>query len=276
LSEITREQLLDEAKSLAARQGQDFVLRTDFKRETGISDNQILKYFDSWTEFFEAAGLAPQVAKQISEQELMEAAHDALGDCKELPTFTRFAKLVPYSQGAYRRRWGTWTSFLEAFTNWVAEREPDFHLLSELRDRVVQPAASAPEQDATESSRAHKWSPTDGRRFGPFLNFRGLQHAPINEQGVVFLFGMVSWELGYVVESVATGFPDCEAKRRIKTSPETWQRLRLEFEYESRNFVDHGHDPTACDLIVCWKHNWDDCPIEVLELSSAIADLDDG
>jgi hypothetical protein len=27
------------------------------------------------------------------------------------------------------------------------------------------------------------------------------------------------------------------------------------------------HEARDCDLIVCWKHNWEDCPLEVLELS---------
>ena len=35
-----------------------------------------------------------------------------------------------------------------------------------------------------------------------------LQHAPINEQGVVYLFGMVSHELGFLVEAVQTGFQE--------------------------------------------------------------------
>src|SRR5207245_5743405 len=99
--------------------------------------------------------------------------------------------------------------------------------------------------------------------------FRGLRHEPVNEQGVVLLFGMLAKELGYVVEAVQTGFPDCEAMRKI--TPERWQRVHIEFEFESRNFRDHGHPPTGCDVIVCWRHNWDDCPegiIEVVELSS--------
>jgi len=74
------------------------------------------------------------------------------------------------------------------------------------------------------------------RQYGGFLNFRGLQHAPINEQGVVFLFGVIARELGYVVESVATGFPDCEAKRQVSKSRDTWERVRIEFEFRSRNF----------------------------------------
>jgi len=106
--------------------------------------------------------------------------------------------------------------------------------------------------------------------YGDFINFRGLQHAPVNEQGVVFLFGMICRELGYVVESVRSGFPDCEAKRQIPGPKGKWQRVRIEFEFESRTFRSHGHDPDQCDVIVCWEHNWPDCSIEVLELRSSM------
>ncbi len=110
----------------------------------------------------------------------------------------------------------------------------------------------------------------DRPAYGEPMDFPTLRHEPVNEQGVVLLFGMVAKHLGYVVESVQAGFPDCEAKRQI--APKRWQRVNLEFEFESRNFRDHGHPLTGCDVIVCWHHNWEDCPkhIEVLELSTLI------
>jgi hypothetical protein len=51
--------------------------------------------------------------------------------------------------------------------------------------------------------------------------------------------------------------------------------VNLEFEFESRNFRDHGHPLTGCDVIVRWRHNWPVCPahIEVLELSTLIKSL---
>jgi hypothetical protein len=52
--------------------------------------------------------------------------------------------------------------------------------------------------------------------------------------------------------------------------PGVWQRVRIEFEFESRNFLAHGHDVTGCELIVCWNHNWEGCPLEVLELRSVV------
>ncbi len=96
----------------------------------------------------------------------------------------------------------------------------------------------------------------------------------MNENGVIFLFGMVALELGYVVESITPGFPDCEAKRRISKSADTWERVRIEFEFESRSFMVHGHDVSSCDVIVCWEDNWEACPIEVLELKTAIQELE--
>jgi hypothetical protein len=93
--------------------------------------------------------------------------------------------------------------------------------------------------------------------------------APTNELGVVFLFGTVAREMGFMVLRLQTEFPDCEALREV--APGRWQRVRIEFEYESRNFLAHQHSVAGCDLIVCWNHNWEDCPLEVLELKKAIS-----
>jgi hypothetical protein len=82
-----------------------------------------------------------------------------------------------------------------------------------------------------------------------------------------------SRQLGFVIESMQAAFPDCEAK--IEVEPGRWQHFRIEFEYESRNFRDHRHDPDKCDLIVCWRHNWKDCPpnLQVLELSQVVRQM---
>jgi len=95
-------------------------------------------------------------------------------------------------------------------------------------------------------------------------------YQPVNEMGVMVLFSMLAQQLGFVIESVQGGFPDCEAK--IEVEPGRWQHFRIEFEYESLQFKKHGHDPSQCDLIVCWRHNWKNCPpnIQVLELSKIV------
>ncbi len=96
------------------------------------------------------------------------------------------------------------------------------------------------------------------------LNLAPMATAPENENGVLFLFGTLARELGFVVLKVRPGFPDVLALRRLANGK--WQWVRVEVERDSRNFVLHGHDVKGCDLIVCWENNWSDCPIEVLEL----------
>ena len=46
---------------------------------------------------------------------------------------------------------------------------------------------------------------------GELINFRGMVWAPVNEQGVVFLFEKIAHELGMYVEVVRPGYPDCIA-----------------------------------------------------------------
>jgi hypothetical protein len=138
---------------------------------------------------------------------------------------------------------------------------------------LVQPAADGalPLPQTAAVSAGEELPGVSENFYGGLIRFRSLEHAPINEQGVVFLFGMICKDLGYVVEMLKSGFPDCEAKREVR--PGIWRRVRIEFEFRSRTFRSHGHDPGQCDVIVCWEDNWPDCPIEVQELKSLLPRL---
>lgn len=88
-----------------------------------------------------------------------------------------------------------------------------------------------------------------------------LDYEPDNEQGVVYLFSSRARSHGLRVERIQGGFPDCIAYRNGK-------RVRIEFEYRSRNFAVHRHKPRGCDWIVCWIHDWPAVPsgLRVVEL----------
>ncbi|HET9165409.1 MAG TPA: hypothetical protein VFP11_05390, partial [Candidatus Angelobacter sp.] len=90
--------------------------------------------------------------------------------------------------------------------------------------------------------------------LGAPMPLPAMAYEPVNEMGVMVLFSMMAQQLGFVIEAVQSGFPDCEAK--IEVEPGRWQHFRIEFEYESLQFKKHGHDPSHCDMIVCWRHNW--------------------
>jgi len=109
--------------------------------------------------------------------------------------------------------------------------------------------------------------------YGRPLPMPELLHEPINEGGVMVAFGAVERRLGFAIRQVRRTFPDCEAVREVARGQ--WQPVWIEFEFESRNFLLHGHDPRKCDVIVCWVHNWPECPknIEVIELSKVIREM---
>jgi hypothetical protein len=98
-----------------------------------------------------------------------------------------------------------------------------------------------------------------------------LTFAPTNEAGVLAAFTYYARDLGFIIQRLQAAFPDCEAMREV--GPNRCQRVLIEFEYESRNFLEHLHPIAGCDLIVCWINNWPDCPLEVIELSSVLREL---
>ena len=105
--------------------------------------------------------------------------------------------------------------------------------------------------------------------YGELMNDTPMIYAPINEAGVAVLFGAVARDLRFRIARVQNGFPDCEAMRVV--APGRLQRKLIEFEYESRNFRLHQHLAARCNMIVCWRHNWPECPLEVLELNGALS-----
>ena len=108
--------------------------------------------------------------------------------------------------------------------------------------------------------------------YGPLMNLPEMVHEPLNEMGVVFAFGTGGAATGIKVLRFQAAFPDCEALREVVRGQ--LQRMKLEFEFESRNFLRHGHRIDGCDGIVCWKHNWKECPLEVIELRKVFPSVD--
>lgn len=147
----------------------------------------------------------------------------------------------------------------------------DARKLSELV-RLAKDGASVREME--KAARKAQPKPPCEMGVGRPMSFRGLRNAPLNEQGVVYLFGMLSYELGFHIEAIRTMYPDCEGlQRKDKKGREEWKRVRIEFEYQSSNFRAHGHNPKECDIIVCWIHDWKECKLEVVELSKEIRRL---
>jgi hypothetical protein len=255
--------------------------KADFIRHSGMSEHQVLKHFpDGYSAAVKAAGLQPNMGgskRILNDDQLLEEYGRVVRQLRQIPTAAKFNYEGKYNSATYSGRFGPWSNMPRAFSDFARGKpewvdvvallpvtSPGRRQPVEQSDGTITPAPPAP---------ARHSKLTDRATYGNPIDFRGLRHEPVNEQGVVFLFGMIARELGYYVEAVQTGFPDCEAKRQVGRN--NWQRVRIEFEFESRNFRDHGHACDGCDVIVCWRHNWPDLPdgLEVVELSTMINSL---
>ena len=238
-----------------------------------------MKYFSSWNSAVEEAGLKPDTTNVlIDDDKLLTDWGTLVRDLRQIPTRVQYQHQGNFSTGTFEHHFGPWSSLPDKFREFAKDKNEWSDVLTLLP--VKMPKSFIFEQKIKEESLSNrssvkqKHSKFDDRPiYGNHIDFRGLRHEPVNENGVIFLFGIVARELGYSIEAVQAGFPDCEAKRQITAGK--WQRVSIEFEFESRNFRDHGHSAEHCDVIVCWRHNWTDCPshIEVVELAEIIKQL---
>jgi len=245
-----------------------------------MTEYQVLKHFPSWREAVRAAGLQPHSTNMpIDPSVLLEDWGELVRRTRRIPTRDQYRREGAYSPGVFEKKFGPWSNIPRQFRIF-AESRPEW---ADVVVLIPTEVARAPFPDSQtppttnlsgQGSSTQRYPKLDNRpTYGNPIDFRGLRHEPVNEEGVVFLFGMVARELGYLVEAMQAGYPDCEAKRQVDAGK--WQRVRIEFEYESRNFRDHGHSPDGCDIIVCWRHNWTECPpnLEIVELSTVIRTL---
>ena len=107
------------------------------------------------------------------------------------------------------------------------------------------------------------------KQYGAPIWHPAMSHAPINEDGVLVLLGAMARQLGLVIMRIQKPFPDGEGMRLMPNG--RWEHTFFEVELESRNFHIHGHDPNGCDFIICWEHNWKECPLPVIELRKLLA-----
>lgn len=268
----TTQQILDDLRRVAVALGTQSLKQKDFRKHSRISTGTVRRHFGSWNAAVEEAGLVPinpieMIRREgpiIDDEELLQDLIRLYNENGKEPTYAMIGARGKYSERPYIKRWGTIGKafllakqrFPEAVSHELPESPASQSILPEIK---TLPATIKPK-------RAGK------KRiiFGEPIDFRGLRFAPVNEQGVVYLFGMISHELGYLIESVRTAYPDCEGKRCFDKKKNQWEHVLIEFEYSSSNFREHGHNEEGCDLIVCWIHDWPECSVEVLELRSVI------
>jgi hypothetical protein len=262
--------IIEEIQRAARELGTDRMSRRQFAAMSPTAARQVQRHFDTWTEAVAAAGLTPISTAAIPEDDLFREMAATFLKSGGICARRRFDRACRYSADAYRRRYGSWRGSLAAFRRWLEKTGAEFPFAESLPS--VAPCARGPRRREGEAGRMGTRLRRRSRS-GPPLGFRGQVFAPTNEQGVVLLFATVFQDLGFVIEEIRTGYPDCEARRRVDGRDDLWEHVTIEFEFRSSGFRRGGHDAEACDLVVCWIDDWRECPVEVLELRTAIQAL---
>jgi Homing endonuclease associated repeat len=246
--------------------------RNELVKNANISREQIRKQFGSYTQALRECNLERPGPREVRLDVLFRDWAGIVRTLKKVPTSFEYEKLSQFSQKPLTRKFGGWSNAPAGLKRWAEENgeaagwEDVLGLVRkrEIFRRRAQPGRFIPPVRIPVLP--------DRPSYGALMRPCALLCEPTNEASVLFLFAAMAEELGFAVLHVQAEFPDCEALRIVAQS--RVQRVRIEFEFESRNFERHGHDPKGCDLIVCWEHNWMDCPLEVLELKKALSQRD--
>ncbi len=273
----TREEIIRVLKELAA--GDETPSTTALKRK-GINGYWIRTLVpEGLSKLKESLGIRLTTQEHpLSDTELLEHIDRIVSEFHEMPTWAKLERETRITQKVFVGRFGK-RGIREVFSHyrdWLANLKPNSPNLAVvtafLERKGSKPQLTSSQESKSKSRTATvKWPKRGGRECGAPLNFGSMVYEPINEQGVVLLFGMVSRQLGFSVESIGTEFPDCEAKRYVEARGQRQQHVRIEFEFRSRDF---DHSVGDCDIIVCWENNWgNECPLEVIELRTEIQKL---
>jgi hypothetical protein len=245
-------------------------------QNANVSRNDVRMLFGTYVRALRECNLARSGRGQKVEMEALW--RDWAGVARKLrkiPTMIEYEQLGRYSQNPYTRRFGHWLEVPHGLKQFAEEQGQAGDWQDVLAMIVERKRESGRDKPASMEATIKDAGALIGRpMYGPFLRPYPLICGPINEAGVIFLFGVMAERLGFVVMRIQSGFPDCEAMRLVEE--ERCQMVRIEFEYESRNFLRHMHDAKQCDMIVCWRHNWPECPLEVLELRKEVERMVNG
>jgi hypothetical protein len=266
-TKFTKEEIIAAIQACATKLGH-VPSQAEMQRERGISRRAFARQFGNYTKALRACGFDGQGSGfMLSMEELFKEWAGIVRDSGEVPSIAEYQLRSQHSCGPLRNRFGSWQHVPAGLLQY-AEKSG----LEEQWADVLEITRRHGQREARGGATPGPWK---GWNSGPkILNDRpvygepflrtALTFAPVNEMGVVFLFGAMAEKLGFIVTWIGTAYPDVEAFREV--APGRWQRVRVEVEFQSRNFLQHLHDPAGCDLIVCWEHNWLESPLEVIAL----------
>jgi hypothetical protein len=267
---MTKEEIMSAITTCAKGLGRVPSL-TELQRTSKVTEKAIRKHFGKYSWALRDCKLRTEGdSRKADMPDLFRDWATVARQLKKVPSVLEYTHLGNYSETPLRMRFGSWKHVPYGLKQYaekhgLAEEWKDVLELITANDKKAE--GSMMQEQGEQSLK--RWKVLiDRPLYGAPMKPCALAYCPTNEAGVLFLFGSLAVELGFMVTSLQAAFPDCQAMRRVEGGK--WQPIWIEFEYQSRNFMKHMHDVKGCDLIVCWEHNWPECPIEVIELRSLV------
>jgi 5-methylcytosine-specific restriction endonuclease McrA len=116
----TDQELLDDLKKVAEKLGRDNIIMREYDEHGKYSSATISNRFKKWNNALEKAGLKITFIPNISEKELFENLEDVWIKLGSQPKKRDMKQpLSKYSEGGYRRKYGSWRKALEAFVEYI-------------------------------------------------------------------------------------------------------------------------------------------------------------
>ena len=263
---MTREEVIAAIQACTEKLGR-VPTRVELAKLAGLSRHDVNRYFGNYMTALKECGLEKTGGgMKLGVERIFEDWTRTVRANKKLPTAFEFEKESRYSVRPFRRLFGSWSKVPEGMKRYAMERglTNDWQDVLELIDGEANGQADGQREAG---GRAAGQILADRPVYGRVLRPCPLVCAPVNEAGVIFLFGALAEGMGFQMLRIQAEYPDGEALRTMAEN--RLQRVKIEFEYESRNFLRHNHDAAMCDLIICWEDNWPEAPLEVIELKGA-------
>lgn len=267
----TKDECISEMQRIARLLGQTYLTIDMYNKHANINSQRVSKTFGSWRIALAASGLSlsPQYKREIPIGDLATNFLAVVEELNKIPTLVQLVRRTKPVSHTYAGRFGGYDKFKQKsiISLLASNRSLSKHIRTILErelERINQGRLFEKEETVI---------PTPHHQ-GMTLNFRAFAYAPTSEHDVVQMFGAVAHELGFEIIGNRSAFPDCESRRRKGGDREHYVKCLIEYEFSSKDYKKHGHPQRGCDLVVCWIHDWIECPIEVLELSAEIRKLD--
>jgi len=245
LNEMTRQKIVTAIVEYAERLGEAPSLK-QLMRVSNCTKRQVRRHFGSYAAALRECNLERYGGgAKVPLEDLFEDWAMVVRALKKLPSGTEYERNSHYSQRPLVTRFGTWNQVpygLKQFMQAEGAKEPgwledwkDVLELIEANENAEAEKDGMPE-GLVRGSRGRRWKPAQGGTdeqskifrtaigqgkrwqafpdrpfYGPLIHPYPLAHGPMNELGVLFLFGTVAAELGFVVAWIRSEFPDCEA-----------------------------------------------------------------